>query len=259
MEIKAMGIMENKVCVITGGAGSLGLESARLLQQEGARVMLVDNNQEMLNRAVDILGGAGEAVASMVCDVSDTQQTRAYIERTAEKWDKIDFLFSNAGISGVIKPITEFPDEVFDSVMAVNVRASFLACKYGLSYLNDGGSILFTSSIVGVTSDPGICAYATSKHALIGLMRTVAKEVAHRNIRVNVICPGPIANDFQSEIEKALSAVMGRDATEVLDAATLLGRHATAEEIAKMVLFLASDRSSYSTGSIFMADGGMNV
>ena len=259
MEAKIMGIMQGKVCVITGGAGSLGLESARLLLQEGAKVMLVDNNQQMLTQAVAELGGDSSTVSAVVSDVSDARQTKNYIERTVEKWGKIDFLFSNAGISGVIQPITDFPEEVFDAVIAVNVRASFLACKYGLPRMNDGGSILFTSSIVGVTSDPGICAYATSKHALIGLMRTVAKEVAGRNIRVNVICPGPIANDFQANVEHALSAVMGRNATEVLDEATLLGRHGTAGEIAKMVVFLASDQSSYSTGSVFMADGGMNV
>jgi NAD(P)-dependent dehydrogenase (short-subunit alcohol dehydrogenase family) len=220
--------------------------------------MLVDNNQDLLAKAVGELGDGG-AVSSVVCDVSDSRQTRDYIDRTVALWGNIDFLFSNAGIIGAIKPITDFPEEVFDAVMAVNVRAAFLACKYGLPHMNDGGSILFTSSIVGVTSDPGICGYATSKHALIGLMRTVAKEVAVRNIRVNVVCPGPIENAFQADVEVALSAVMGRNATEVLDAATPLGRHASVEEIAKMVLFLASDQSSYSTGSIFMADGGMNT
>jgi len=254
-----MGIMSEKVCVITGGAGSLGLESARLLVQEGAKVMLVDNRQDILTKAIGELGGEGDAVAFVVSDVSDSGQTRDYINRTVEMWGKIDFLFSNAGIIGAIKPITDFPEDVFDAVMAVNVRASFLACKYGLPHMNDGGGILFTSSIVGVTSDPGICGYATSKHALIGLMRTVAKEVAVRNIRVNVVCPGPIENAFQADVEVALSAVMGRNATEILDAATPLGRHARVEEIAKMVLFLASDQSSYSTGSIFMADGGMNA
>lgn len=254
-----MGIMSEKVCVITGGAGSLGLESARLLLNEGAKVMLVDNNQDLLTKAVGELGDGGGAVSSVVCDVSESRQTRDYIDRTVAMWGNIDFLFSNAGIIGAIKPITDFPEEVFDAVMAVNVRASFLACKYGLPHMNDGGSILFTSSIVGVTSDPGICGYATSKHALIGLMRTVAKEVAVRNIRANVVCPGPIENSFQADVEVALSAVMGRNATEVLDAATPLGRHAGVEEIAKMVLFLASDQSSYSTGSIFMADGGMNA
>lgn len=254
-----MGIMKNKVCVITGGAGSVGLESARLLLQEGAKVMLVDNRQEILTEAVRNLGVPADTVATTVSDVSDSQQTRDYIERTYDKWGKFDFLFSNAGISGVIKPVTEYPEEVFDAVMAVNLRAAFLACKYGLSRMNDGGSILFTSSIVGVTSDPGICGYATSKHALIGLMRTVAKEVAARNIRVNVVCPGPIDNSFQANVEDGLTQVMGRNATEVLDEAIPLGRHARPGEIGKMVLFLASDQSSYSTGSVFMVDGGMNI
>ena len=194
--------------------------------QEGAKVMLVDNRQEILTKAVDELGGEGDAAAFVVADVSDSRQTRDYIDRTVARWGKIDFLFSNAGIIGAIKPVTDFPEEVFDKVMPVNVRASFLACKYGLPQMNDGGSILFTSSIVGVTSDPGICGYATSKHALIGLTRTVAKEVAARNIRVNVVCPGPIVDSFQADVEVALSVVMGKNATEVLDAATPLGRHA---------------------------------
>ena len=254
-----MGIMERKVCIVTGGAGSLGLESARLLLEEGARVMLVDNNQENLMKAVSSLKRDPNVVSSVVADVSNTQQTRNYIGRTVQTWGKIDVLFSNAGISGVIRPITEFPEEVFDAVMAVNVRSSFLACKYALPEMNDGGSIIITSSIVGVTSDPGICAYATSKHALIGLMRTVAKEVASRKIRVNILCPGPIDNSFQAEVEVGLSAALGTDATKFLDAAIPLGRHAKAEEVARMVLFLASSQSSFSTGSLFMADGGLNA
>ena len=172
---------------------------------------------------------------------------------------KIDVLFSHAGISGVVKPITEYPEDIFDAVMAVNVRGSFLACKYGLPQMNNGGSIIITSSIMGVTADPGVCAYATSKHALIGLARTVAKEAAGRNIRVNILAPGPIDNSFQSKIEEWLTEVVGQDGTEFLNGIIPLGRHGRAEEIAQMVLFLASDRSSFSTGSVFMADGGMNV
>jgi NAD(P)-dependent dehydrogenase (short-subunit alcohol dehydrogenase family) len=253
-----MGILKGKVCVVTGGAGSLGLESARLMLQEGAKVMLVDRNEETLRQAVNGLGSPA-TVSLTVSDVSDTRQTIEYMDRTVEKWGEIDVLFSNAGISGVIRPITEFPEEVFDEVMAVNVRASFLVCKYGLPRMNDGGSIIITSSVVGVTSDPGICAYATSKHALIGLTRTVAKEVAGRNIRVNVVCPGPVDNSFQADVEVGLSEAIGTNATEFLNSVIPLGRHANAGEIAKIVLFLASDQSSFSTGSIFMADGGMSI
>jgi NAD(P)-dependent dehydrogenase (short-subunit alcohol dehydrogenase family) len=254
-----MGILEGKVCVVTGGGGSLGSESAKLLLNEGAKIMLVDNRQDILTKAVDALGGETNLVSSVVADVSNTEDTKNYVEQTVKKWGKIDVLFSNAGVSGVIKPVTEFPEDIFDHVMAVNVRSSFLACKYCLPKMNDGGSIIITSSIVGTTSNGGIIAYATSKHALIGLMRTVAKEVAIRNIRVNVLCPGPIDNSFQADVEVGLSTVMGADATKVLNGIIPLGRHAQAREVARMVLFLASEQSSFSTGSIFFADGGLNI
>lgn len=254
-----MGIMSGKVCIITGGAGSIGLASAALFLQEDARVMLVDNNEENLARAAGTLNASPDFLGTVKANVADARETQKYINDTVTKWGKIDVLFSHAGIAGVIKPITEYPEEVFDNVMAVNVRASFLACKYGLPQMNDGGSIIITSSIMGVRADAGVCAYATSKHALIGLMRTVAKEVANRNIRVNVLAPGPIDNPFQSKIEERLTEVVGQDGTEFLNGVIPLGRHGRPEEIARMVLFLASEQSSFSTGGIFMADGGMNI
>jgi NAD(P)-dependent dehydrogenase (short-subunit alcohol dehydrogenase family) len=251
--------LDGKVAIVTGAAGSLGFASAALFLAQGCRVMLVDRDAAALRQAANCLSNYVDRVGWQVADVADSTQTRTYIEATVDKWGGIDILFSNAGISGVIKPVTDYPEEVFDQVMAVNLRASFLACKYALPKMNDGGSIVFTSSVVGVTSDPGICAYAASKHALIGLMRTVAKEAAPRRIRVNVIAPGPIDNDFQSQVEKGLSVALGRDGTQFLNSLVPLARHGTAEEIARTVLFLASDASSFSTGSVFMADGGMHV
>ena len=254
-----MGMVEGKVCVVTGAAGSIGLASASLLLREGAKVMLVGHNEENLNRAVKTLDGKADSVGTVRANVADSQETQRYIDETVARWGKIDVLFSHAGISGVIKPVTEYPEDVFDAVMAVNVRGSFLACKYGLPRMNDGGSIIITSSIMGVTADPGVCAYATSKHALIGLMRTVAKEAAARKIRVNILAPGPIDNTFQTKIEERLTEIVGQNGTEFLNGVIPLGRHGRAEEIARSVLFLASDQSSFSTGSVFMADGGMNI
>jgi NAD(P)-dependent dehydrogenase (short-subunit alcohol dehydrogenase family) len=253
-----MGMLDGKVCIITGGAGSVGLASASLFLREGAKVMLIDNNQESLTRALEALKSGSDVVGTVKADVSSTAETQNYINQTVAKWGKIDVLFSNAGISGITRPIIDFTEEVFDAVMAVNIRGSFLACKYGLPQMNDGGSIIITSSIMGVTSSPNSCAYVTSKHALVGLMRTVAKEVAVRRIRVNILAPGPIDNAFQTEIEKRISAVTGQDGTAMINARIPLGRHARPEEIARSALFLASDQSSFSTGSIFMADGGMN-
>ncbi|NQV56737.1 MAG: SDR family oxidoreductase [Rhodospirillales bacterium] len=254
-----MGQLDGKVCIVTGAAGSIGLASAELMLAEGASVMLVDNNDAQLANALQKLKAHGGKVAGTAADVSDTESTKAYIEATTQQFGKIDVIFSNAGASGDMAPITEYPEDVFDRVMAVNVRASFLACKYGLPQMNDGGSIIITSSIMGVHSNPNIVAYATSKHAVIGLMRTAAKEVAARGIRVNVIAPGPVDNEFQTDIEDRLSSVIGINATDMLNQVIPLKRHAKATEIAGTVLFLASDQSSFSTGSVFMADGGLNA
>ncbi|MFP6732510.1 MAG: SDR family oxidoreductase [Rhodospirillales bacterium] len=254
-----MGQMDGKVCVVTGAAGSIGFASARAMLGEGASVLLVDIDEPALIRRLAEAGEFGDRVASKSADVADTESTIAYLGAAVERWGKIDVIFSNAGTSGEIAPITEYPEEVFDRVMAVNVRASFLACKYGLAQMNDGGSIIITSSIMGVQANPNIVAYATSKHAVVGLMRTVAKEAAPRNIRVNVIAPGPVDNEFQTDIEDRLGAVVGIDATKMINQAIPLKRHATADEIAGTVLFLASDQSSFSTGSVFMADGGLNA
>ena len=249
---------ENKVCIITGGAGSIGVESAKLMYEEGARVMLVDQDRDGLETARINFKDDNRI---MVCeaDVSDSPQTKNYITKTITKWDKIDILFANAGFSGTSAPITSYPDDIFDKVMAVNVRGSFLACKYVLPEMNDNGSIIITSSIMGVTARPGSIAYITSKHAVIGLMRGVAKEAAPRNIRVNVLAPGPVDNAFQLEIEERASKASGTNVTEMLNNWISLGRHAFPQEIANTAYFLASNKSSFSTGSVFMADGGMHI
>ena len=250
-----MPLLQDKVCVITGGAGSLGLASARLFLAEGAKVMLVDLGEADLERSVrDLASPNVDAVAS---DVSDATATRAYIERTVSRFGSIDVLFSNAGNQGPITPVTEYPEDAFDAQIAVHVRGAFLACKYGLPHMRDGGSIIITSSVVGAMGAPGAVAYVTAKHAQVGLMRTVAKEAARRRIRVNTLHPGPIDNAFQARIEENIGKMAGIDATRMLNEAIPLHRHAAPEEIARSALYLASDLSSFVTATILMADGGL--
>ncbi len=252
-----MGLLADKVCVITGGAGSIGVATARTFVNEGASVMLVDLHESALQRAcADI---ASERVLWTTADVSDAASVRSYVDRTVERFGKIDVLVSNAGTIGTIAPIDGFPEDVFDAVLAVHVKGAFLACKYGIPAMNDGGSIIITSSVAGVRADPGPYAYIAAKHAQVGLMRAVAKETAARGIRVNTIHPGPVDNAFQLEVEDKLSGILQRNATEFFDERIPLGRHATPTEIADSMLYLASRLSSFTTGSTLMVDGGMST
>src|SRR5262249_9219800 len=153
---------------------------------------------------------APNAIADIcAADVSDATATRTYIDRTVERFGKIDVLFSNAGNQGPVVPVTAYPEDQFDALIAVHVRGAFLACKYGLPRMNDGGSIIITSSVVGAMGAPGSVAYVTAKHAQVGVMRTVAKEAAARRIRVNTLHPGPIDNAFQTRIEENIGKMAG--------------------------------------------------
>jgi len=254
--------LENRTCIVTGGAGSIGLASARLFVEEGARVMLVDLQEDRLRQAADKLVRMGlprERIAIATADVTQARQVADYVAATVGRWGKIDVIFSNAGNAGAIGSIVSYPEDVFDDVYRVHVKGAFLACKYGIPHMNDGGSIVITSSVVGLMGSPGPYAYITAKHAQVGLMRSVAKEVAGRRIRVNTIHPGPTQNEFQADIERNLSNVIGRDATQFLDGLIPLQRHAQPEEIARSVLFLASDQSSFVTGATLAVDGGMTA
>lgn len=251
------GRLDGKVCVITGAAGSIGLASARRFVAEGARVMLVDLREDDLREAVRELGPS--QAACKVADVREAADVEAYVAATVSQWGKIDVLFSNAGNVGAIGPLADYPEDVFDDVFRVHVKGAFLACKYAIPQMNDGGSVIITSSVAGLRGDPGPYGYITAKHAQIGLMRCVAKEVAGRRIRVNTVHPGPTQNSFQAGVEDQLSKVLGRDAGGFFDELIPLGRHASPDEIARTVLFLASDDSSFTTGAMLVVDGGMSA
>jgi len=252
-----MGLLDRKVCVVTGGSGSVGLASARRFITEGARVMLVDLHEDDLRKAAGSLNTANVAIHA--ADVSDATQTRAYLDATVSHFGKIDVLFSNAGNPGQSAPLTDYPEDVFDRTLAVHMRGAFLACKYALPRMHDGGSIIITSSIAGVRGgNGGNVSYVAAKHGQIGIMRAAARVAAPRRIRVNCINPGPIDNDFQTNIELAISRMTGVNATEQFNQQIPLKRHARPDEIAAAVLYLASDMSSFVTGTVHMADGGLS-
>lgn len=250
-------MLKNKVCVITGGAGSIGLASAKSFLEHGANVLLVDLHDDALRSAARELGT--DRVDTIAADVSREADVEAYCERAVKRFGKIDVLFSNAGNPGVIKPLSDYPVDVFDSVLAVHVRGALLACKHGLPRMNDGGSVIIMSSVAAWRSDAGAYAYVTAKQAQVGLMRCVASEGAKRRIRVNSLHPGPVQNEFQLGLERDLGKQLNVDVTEILNQQIPLGRHASAEEIARSVLYLASDQSSFVTGASLRVDGGLSL
>src|SRR3954451_24306687 len=190
-----MGRLEDKVALITGGGGSIGAATARLFADEGAKVVLADVEEEGLALVTDEIGAY--CAAYVVTDVTDSEQVGAAVRIAIERFARLDVAFANAGVFGEATPIVVYPEDVFDHVMAVNVKGSFLVAKHALAVMRDGGSLIFNSSVVGLLSDAGIAGYATSKHAIVGLMRTAAREVADRGIRVNSLHPGPVDNRFQ--------------------------------------------------------------
>jgi NAD(P)-dependent dehydrogenase (short-subunit alcohol dehydrogenase family) len=252
-----MARLQDKVALISGGGGSIGAATARLFAAEGARVVVVDLDEAGLTAVVDEIGSDRAALA--VTDVSDSEQVRGAVALAVERFGGLDVAFANAGVFGVNAPIVDYPEDVFDRVMAVNVRGSFLLAKHALRVMRDGGSLIFNSSVVGLMSDATIAAYATSKHAIVGLMRTAVREVGDRGIRVNSVHPGPVDNEFQHRIEVSATGEEEARAAELFEERIALARHASPEEIARTVLFLAGDDSSFMTGATVKVDGGLLV
>jgi NAD(P)-dependent dehydrogenase (short-subunit alcohol dehydrogenase family) len=250
--------LHDKIAVITGGAGSIGKTTASLFLDEGAKVVLVDLKEDALQKAAGELGG-GKNIVTCAADVTKSEDVKNYVARAAEAFGRIDVFFNNAGIEGVVKPIVEYPDEKFDQVIAVNVRGVWLGCKYALPAMNDGGSIILTSSVAGLNGSPNVSAYITSKHAVVGIMRALAVEAAPRGIRVNSIHPSPVDNRMMRSLEEGFAPGHAAAAKKELEKTIPLGRYAEPDEIGRLVLFLASDESRFITGTTQVVDGGLSV
>ena len=257
--------LEGKVAVITGATGGIGSAAARLFAGEGTKVALVDLDETALSAVARSIGE--DKASYTVADVTQPDQTQAYVNAAVSRWGGIDVLLANAGIEGTLSPITEYPVDMFDRVMAVNVRGVWLGIKYVVPVMRErgGGSIVITSSTAGISGSPEMSAYNTSKHAVIGLMRTAALEGAPDRIRVNTVNPSPIETRMMRSIEEMRVAAFD-DSTVTVDVAKQsfadripLQRYGNPEEVARMMLFLSSDDSSFCTGGVYMVDGGRSA
>lgn len=253
-----MGRLEKKVALITGGAGGIGSTTARRFLDEGADVMLVDIDEKKLQKTVKEINS--KHIAYLQADVSNEQDVKDYVDGTKSKFGKIDIFFNNAGIEGEVKPITEYPINTFDKLFAVNVRGIWLGLKYVIPVMRkneNGGSIIITSSVAGLAGTANVSPYVGSKHALVGIMKSAALEVASDKIRVNTINPSPVDNRMMRSLEEGFGGEDAEKAKEQFEQMIPLGRYANNEEIADLVFFLASDESRFITGTVHRIDGGM--
>ncbi len=248
--------LQDKVAVITGGAGGIGIAAGKLFAEEGASVLLVDLDEAALKQAVAETGS--NRVSYFVADVTRAADNDAMIETASERYGGVDVLLANAGIEGDVKPITEYDEARFDQVLGVNVKGVFLGLKSAIPAMQSrgGGSIVITSSVAGVKGAPGLSAYVTSKHAVIGLMRSAAQECAAMNIRVNTVNPSPVETRMMRSLEEGILPGAADAAKQSIAAGIPMQRYGTPEEIARVMLFLASDDSAWVTGSVYLADGG---
>jgi NAD(P)-dependent dehydrogenase (short-subunit alcohol dehydrogenase family) len=250
--------LDGKVAIITGAAGGIGAAAARLFAAEGAKLMLVGRAEAGLQALAAELGEARAAYG--VADVADANQTQAYVDEAVARFGGVDIALLNAAIEGEVSPITDYSVEIFDRVMAVNVRGVWLGLKSVMPEIGKrgGGSIVITSSTAGIRAIPNLSPYTASKHATIGIMRAAALEGAASNIRVNTVSPSLIDTRMIHSLERMMG-VAEQHGSDPMAMATPLKRYGKPEEAARMMLFLASDDSSFCTGGVYMVDGGVSA
>jgi NAD(P)-dependent dehydrogenase (short-subunit alcohol dehydrogenase family) len=253
-----MNRLQDKVAIITGAASGIGRATAELFAREGAAVAIVDLQQAPLDELARSIGG--DRVAALQADVANPDEVQRYVEQTVERFGGLDVAVFNVGIAGEMKPIAEASLEIFDRVMAVNVRGTWLGLKHVIPQMKarGGGSIVLTASTAGFRAGaPGRSAYVTSKHAVVGLMRAAAAECAPLNIRVNSVSPGGVDTPMTRSVKDMVGEQKYAELLKSFEATIPLKRLAVPEEIADTVLFFASDQSRYCTATNLMVDGGL--
>lgn len=243
--------LSNKIALITGGTSGIGLEAAKLFRDEGATVIVVGQNPARLESAASQLG---DSVTLLRGDVSKPADLENIINQIRDKYGRIDVLFANAGM-GVAAPFGAVTEDQIDTQFDVNFKGVFFTIQKAAPLLGIGGSIVVTTSFLNEVGTPGLSILSATKAAVRSLVRSLGAELASHGIRVNAVSPGPISTPFHGKL--GLSAKQLDEAALAIEDQVPLHRFGAAEEIAKAALFLASDDSSFMTGSELVVDGGI--
>lgn len=247
--------LKGKIALITGASKGIGESMARLLAAAGAQVVVSSRKQEAVDGVAEAIRKEGGDATGIAAHMGDMAQVRQLIEKTVERYGGVDIVINNAATNPVYGPVVECDEGAFDKIMDVNVKAPFELCKmaYPEMVKRGGGSVINISSIGGLSPEPHLGIYSVSKSALLMLTKVMAKEWGKYNIRVNAICPGLIQTKFSQTLwqdENILRRFISL---------TPLNRMGQPGEIGALALFLASDFSSYCTGAVFTADGGITA
>ncbi|SFI62802.1 hypothetical protein SAMN04515648_0850 [Phyllobacterium sp. CL33Tsu] len=251
-----MSRLSGKVAIVTGASAGIGRATAKLFAKEGAKLVVGARRKEELDALVlEIESDGGDAVA-LAGDVRSEDYAKGLVQLAAEHYGRLDIAFNNAGVMGEAGPTTGVSEAGWNDAIAINLTGSFLAAKHQVAEMlkHGGGSIIFTSTFVGYSfAFPGVAAYAASKSGIIGLTQSLAAEYGPQNIRVNAILPGAVDTDMYREMNNT------PESKAFITNLHALKRVATAEELARSVLYLASDDASFVTGTASLVDGGVSI
>jgi NAD(P)-dependent dehydrogenase (short-subunit alcohol dehydrogenase family) len=257
------GKLDGKVALVTGAGSGIGKAAAVMMAKEGAKVGILSRSRDELQETANEIQGAGSEALIIEADVSSPEQMKTAVERLAGQFGRLDIVFANAGINGVWAPLEDLEPEEWDKTLDINLKGTFLTTKYAVPYLKkQGGSVIVTSSVNGtrIFSNTGATAYSCSKAGQVAFTKMVALELAKHKIRVNVICPGAITTKIdesttKENVEREKEPVIFPEGNIPLTG----GESGTSEQVAKLVLFLASDDSNHITGTEMWIDGAESL
>lgn len=246
-----MSLLKGKVAVVSGAGSGIGRAVAEAYAREGAKVVITDINEGHGNDTVKAIEEAGGEAFFVKADSSVAEENKKLVEAVVAKYGRLDIACNNAGMGGPAAPTGEYDPNAWDKVIALNLNGVFYACRYEIEQMlkNGGGSIVNIASIHGTVAAPNSPAYTASKHGVVGLTKNIAAEYGEKNIRCNAVGPGYIETPL-------LTDHLNKDMMQAVADKSTMKRLGTPQEIAELVLFLSSDKSSFTTGSYVIADGG---